>query len=322
MDDTLISVEDLCRRIVGDPAIRRRIVLLCEGDRPMVDDDRPPSPQTRRGRKQLPDADFYDACLPRSWRNLRPRFFTCGGRSDVLKAYATLLEMHSGDPINSALSPDKLFAIVDCDFSPQTIENYHFPNVDEIFHSLYDRLEVRPENLINHRIFVTGLVHKENYFLIPELQPIFDAYHAPPQYRSPKKPVTPLDLSGLYQQMAQDLCHDNDLAQHWQRAHPRVAHCTVCNDADPQTFSQDWLTAFKSTTDSMEKAALAHILLTLRKAKEYWRDAIVPPSDWPPEAEATYKDELKFAIGQFYSEHSNDPRFHISFLLSHLQQYV
>jgi hypothetical protein len=197
MNDTLISVEDLCRRIISDPAIRRRIVLLCEGDRPMVDDDRPPSPQTRRGRKQLPDADFYDACLPRSWRNLRPRFFTCGGRSDVLKAYAALLEMHSGDPINSALSPDRLFAIVDCDFSPQAIEQYHFPNIDEIFHSLYDRLEVIPVNLPKHRIFVTGFVHKENYFLIPELQPIFEAYHAPPQYRSPKKPATPLDLSGL-----------------------------------------------------------------------------------------------------------------------------
>jgi hypothetical protein len=122
--------------------------------------------------------------------------------------------------------------------------------------------------------------------------------------------------------MAQDLSQDTDLAEHWQRAHPRVAHYTACNATNPQIFSQDWLTAFKSTTDPMEKVALAHILLTLRKAKDYWRDAIVPPSDWPPEAEATYKNGLKLAIGRFYSEHSDDPRFHIPFLLSHLQKYV
>jgi hypothetical protein len=300
MDSDTISIEEFCQKILRYRRIRNRLVILCEGPRIMTTDR--PSPQSFGRMADLPDANFYRACLPRSWRDRQPVFFTCGGRSDVIAAYSTLKAIHTSDPANSYLSPDQLFAIVDCDFTPQILENYDFPDLDTVFHSLYDRLEVRPENLINHRIFATGLVHKENYFLIPELQPIFDAYHAPPQYRSPNKPATPLDLSGLYQQMAQDLSQDHDLAQNWQRAHPRVAHCTACNDADPQTFSQDWLTAFKSTTDPVEQAALAHILLALRKAKDYWRDAIVPPSDWPPEAAATYKDELKFAIGRFYSE--------------------
>jgi hypothetical protein len=315
MENDSLSLEQHCQTILKSRRILGKIVILCEGH--IQDFEGRRSPQSYRQMEKVPDANFYKACVPEDWTQNCPVFFTCGGRGNVLQTYFKLLDFHNSDPSNSYLNPEKLFAIVDCDFSPQPIQNYPFSNLDEIFHSLYDRLELNPKNIPNHRIFVTGLVHKENYFLIPELQTVFDTLPCPPQYRTSTKR---LSLSGLHQKMAQDLHQDDDLANHWLRVHQRVKDCTSCNPSTPEKFSQDWQTAFNRTIDPTEKSTLSQILLTLRKAKEYWENYVSPPIDWS-QSEQTYKDQLTLAIGRFYSKNSHNPRFHIPFLLKQLQQY-
>jgi hypothetical protein len=315
MDNDSLSLEQHCQTIRESRRILGKIVILCEGH--IQDFEGRRSPQSYRQMEKVPDANFYTACVPKDWTQNRPVFFTCGGRGNVLQTYFKLLDLHNLNPNNSYLDPARLFAIVDCDFSPQPVQDYPFSDLDEIFHALYDQLELNPNNIPSHRIFVTGLVHKENYFLIPELQTVFDKLPCPPQYRNSAKP---LDLYGLYKQMAQDLHQDADLSTHWLRAHQRVKACTSCDPSNPEKFSQDWQTAFSKTIDPIERSTLAQILLTLRKAKEYWEDYVSPPIDWS-QSEQTYKDQTTLAIGRFYSENSHNPRFHIPFLLKQLQQH-
>ena len=123
--------------------------------------------------EKLPDANFYKACVPRWWKNYRPQFFNCGDRKDVIDTYFKLLELHKEFPNNSFLTPDKLFAIVDLDLQLHKInEKYPFQDTDEIFYSLYEHAGVKEKDISQNRIWVTGLIHKEAYFLLPEIQDI------------------------------------------------------------------------------------------------------------------------------------------------------
>ena len=56
----------------------------------------------------------------------------------------------------------------------------------------------------------------------------------------------------------------------------------------------------------------------LIKAKYYWNQ-IQPPSDWSSSPQV-FRDQLLLEIGKFYSENSQNPRYHISFFLKTLFQ--
>lgn len=309
-----------CQTIRETPDISGKIVILCEGDIQSFEDCC--SPQSYRQMKKTPDADFYNACVPANWTQRRPVFFNCGGRGNVLQTYFELLNLHSDDPENSYLNPDKLFAIVDCDFQPQPIDNYTFSSIDEIFYSLYDRLDVKSQMVDSHRIFVTGFVHKEGYFLVPDLQETFDEFPSPPHYQDSSESSSKLlDLQGIYHKMAIDLTQDADLEKHWDRVHPRVSTHFPGDYSTPTQFSQDWLTKFQSCEDKEEKLDPIHTLLTLRKAKDYWENCVVPPDEYSPSSQ-TYRDNLTLKIGTFYSKNSDNPRYHIPFLLNCLRQFI
>jgi len=159
-----------CKKILGDRRIRNKIVVLCEGQGSILDD----KTVANYGKmEQWHDAYFYRKCVPNTWTTYIPIFFNCKGRSDVIQTYFKLLELHEEDAQQSYLNPNKLFAIVDLDLQSQNIDNYHFSNTEEIFLNLYQQGQVNEENAKNHRIWVTGLIHKESYFMIPELQEVF-----------------------------------------------------------------------------------------------------------------------------------------------------
>lgn len=168
-----------CEIIIGSRRIKNKIVVLCEGEGGIWDTEGRPSPQSYSKMEQMPDANFYKACVPKLWSQYRPEFFNCGDRKDVLDTYFTLSKLHDENKDNSYLSLEKLFAIVDVDLQTQNITkeySYTFSDTEAIFCDLYTELNINEENAKQHRIWVTGLIHKEAYFIIPEIQPTFDTF--------------------------------------------------------------------------------------------------------------------------------------------------
>ncbi|MGA9383295.1 MAG: hypothetical protein WBV73_31410 [Phormidium sp.] len=193
-----------CEIIIQSRRIKNKIVVLCEGEGGIKDNQYRLSPQTYARMEQMPDANFYKACVPRWWSQYKPEFFNCGDRKDVIDTYITLLKIHQQDSENSYLTPEKLFAIVDLDLQLHKIDNYIFPDTEAIFCDLYGQCKINETNADNHRIWVTGLIHKEAYFLIPDLREVFDIIS--PVYNS-----NPLVLENIYLIMADAIVNDADL---------------------------------------------------------------------------------------------------------------
>jgi len=259
----------------------------------------------------MPDANFYNACVPNTWRQYRPQFFNCGDRKDVIDSYFNLLELHNQDINNSYLTPEKLFAIVDLDNQIQNITNvynYPFSNTEDIFTHFYKKAKVNEKNIKEHRIWVIGLIHKEAYFLTPELQSVFDNFLNTPTYKGNK-----LSLEKIYIEMADDITDDADLQNNLVKISNRIDYCTGLNCSGVKELCNSWKSEFKACKNELQKNELIYNLLTLKKAKHYWNQ-IQPPQDWNSSVEA-FKDQLLLQIGKFYSENSSNPRYHISFLL-------
>jgi hypothetical protein len=62
---------------------------------------------------------------------------------------------------------------------------------------------VKEQNAAQHRIWITGLIHKEAYFLTPELQSIFDDYPNAPIYQKILR-----SLANIYMDMADAISSD------------------------------------------------------------------------------------------------------------------
>jgi hypothetical protein len=153
MDDRTALVTAILRT----PAIRNRIVVLCEGDRLVVEGDHAPSPQMYSRLENTPDSSFYQACVPRRWCGRRlPRFFNCGGRSDVLYTFSALREAHQANPTGSYLDPDRLYAMVDLDLQAEDMPVDHrhiWPTTEDVHAALYDDGSVVSDIDDRHRIW-------------------------------------------------------------------------------------------------------------------------------------------------------------------------
>ncbi|MEG4202400.1 hypothetical protein QUA20_00470 [Microcoleus sp. Pol7_A1] len=307
-----------CETIILSPRIKNKIVVLCEGKIPDIQGRK--SVQSYKAMKETQDASFYMACIPKWWRQTKqymPQFFNCGDRKDVLDTYSTLPILHEKDTTNSHLDPDRLFAMIDLDLHLQTIDNYIFTDTEAIFRNLYEKSQVKEENAEQHRIWITGLIHKEAYFLTPELQPIFENCCNEPIYQG-----NPAVLASIYLDMADELCSDLDLQNNLQRAFDRISYCSGldCMELDLDKFQDSWKHQFKSTKDVTRKHDLIIALLTIKKAKEYWRQ-IKPPADWSGN-EKNFREQLSLEIGRFYSEQSSDVKSHIPFFFKTLYEFV
>ncbi|MBD1830549.1 hypothetical protein NDI47_13310 [Microcoleus vaginatus GB1-A2] len=304
-----------CEAILQSRRIKNKIVVLCEGD--IRETQGRESPQAYKAMEQMPDANFYKACVPTWWRQKRPEFFNCGDRKDVLDTYSTLSILHEKDTTNSYLDPDRLFAMIDLDLQLQTIDNYIFTDTEAIFRNLYEKSRVKEQNAAKHRIWITGLIHKEAYFLTPELQPIFDNCCNKPIYQG-----NPAVLPNIYLDMADAICSDLDLQNNLQRAFDRINHCSGldCTELDLDKFQDSWKHQFQNTTDATQKQELIVALLTIKKAKDYWHQ-IKPFGEFSRE-DWVFREQLSLEIGRFYSEQSSDVKSHIPFFFNTLYEFV
>ncbi len=310
MSLTLDELDEHCRAILSCRLIKNRIIILCEGSIEKAEGRLLPHLYGKM--EQMPDANFYRACLPRKWRAYRPKFFNCGGRTTTIATYFRLLELHEEDPVHSYLTPEKLYAIVDLDLQVQEIADYDFSDTEEIFSDLYNQSRVNAKNADKHRIWVTGLIHKEAYFLIPELQDVFDNLLNPPMYKD-----KPLNLDRVYMDMAEAIATDTDLCDNWTRACDRVRHCATLDSTKCETLRDSWKTCFQ-TASRPEKLELIRALLTIQKAKNYWNQ-VEPPDDYSL-TDTVFRDDAMLRIAEWYSNCGKDNRHHIPFLLGMLYE--
>jgi hypothetical protein len=307
------ELEEHCETIIKSSRIKNKIVVLCEGVISKMQGR--PSPQSYKNMEQMPDANFYNACVPTWWKQKRPQFFNCGDRKDVIDTYFTLLTLHQQDSTNSYLNPDRLFAMIDLDLQVQAIDNYNFTDTEAIFRDLYEKSEVREQNAKHHRIWITGLIHKEAYFLTPELQPTFDNYLHPPIYQG-----NPAELANIYLDMAEAICSDLDLQNNLQRAFDRINYCSQLDCTEINKFQDSWKKRFKEAVDEDHKNQSIAVLLTITKAKDYWKK-IQPPVDWS-RGDRVFREQLSLEIGRFYSEQNSDLKCHIPFFFKTLHEFA
>ena len=306
-----------CEAILQSRRIKNKIVVLCEGVTPKMKGRE--SPQAYGAMEQMPDANFYKACIPTWWKQKLPEFFNCGDRKDVIDTYSTLLTLHEHDSTNSYLDCDRLFAMIDLDLQLHKIDNYIFTDTEAIFCNLYEKSQVQEQNVAQHRIWITGLIHKEAYFLTPELQSLFDDYPNSPMYQD-----NPVQLNSIYMDMADKISSDPDLKNNLniRRTLDRINHCSAldCAELDLDKFQDSWKHQFQNTTDPAQKHELILALLTIKKAKDYWKQ-IKPPGDWSGD-ERVFREQLSLEIGRFYSHQSSDAKSHIPFFFKALHELV
>ncbi len=302
-----------CEMIIKSRRIKKKIVVLCEGVISTIEGRR--SPQAYKNMEKMPDGNFYNACIPKKWTQQRPQFFNCGDRASVINTYLNLLTLHEQDTTNSYLDPERLFAMIDLDLHLQEIDDYSFADTEAIFCNLYEKSEVKAQNAALHRIWITGLIHKEAYFITPELQSTFDDYPHPPMYQD-----NPVQLNSIYLDMADQISSDPDLKNklNIERALDRINHCLNCTDLDK--LQDSWKTEFKNTSDETRKQQLIMALLTIKKAKDYW-GGIQPPVDWSGN-DRQFREQLSLKIGEFYSHQSSDVKSHIPFFFNTLHEFV
>ncbi len=309
------ELKEHCEIILKSREIKNRIVVLCEGKIPEIQGRK--SPQSYKAMKYTHDAKFYKDCIPTWWREKRPEFFNCGDRKDVIDTYFTLLTLHEQDSTNSYLDPNRLFAMIDLDLQVQPIDNYIFTDTEAIFCNLYEKSQVQKQNAAQHRIWITGLIHKEAYFLTPELQSLFDDYPHSPTYQE-----NLASLTNIYSDMADGISSDKDLQFNLRRAFDRINHCSGldCTELDIGKLQDSWKHQFQNTTDAAQKHELILALLTIKKAKNYWKQ-IKPPGDWSGD-EKNFREQLLSEICGFYSRQSSDVKCHIPFFFKALHEFV
>ncbi|WP_293149452.1 MULTISPECIES: hypothetical protein [unclassified Microcoleus] len=314
------QLKEHCKMILESRRIKNKIVVLCEGVISTIDGIK--SPQAYKNMEKMPDANFYNACVPKWWTQQRPQFFNCGDRATVINTYLNLLTLHEQDTTNSYLDPDRLFAMIDLDLHLQEIDNYSFPDTEAIFCNLYEKSQVKAQNAKQHRIWITGLIHKEAYFITPELQSIFDDYPNSPMYQD-----NPVQLNSIYMDMGDKISSDPDLKNNLniQRSLQRINHCLNCTDLDK--LQDSWKTEFQNTSDETRKHQLIRALLTIKKVKnekqpehDYW-EKIKPAGDFS-RGERVFREQLSLKIGEFYSHQSSDVNCHIPFFFKTLHEFV
>jgi len=314
-----LSAEELeqhCQQILEDRRIKDKIVVLCEGEIKDVDGRR--TPQAYKRMEQMPDANFYKKCVPKFWNDKpRPQFFNCGNRKDVVDTYCKLRQLN--DTQESYINIEKLFALVDLDIQLHKINNYHYSDTEQIFNALYKETQTRKQAASKHFIWVTGLIHKEAYFITPDIQSVFNDSLLDPQYENDL-----ILLEKLYLKMCHEIIKDLDLKNNYTQVINRIDYCEYLDCCDIEILITSWENEFKQAiiaVDEQRIRELVFLLLTIRKAKEYWNQ-IEPASYWSSGTER-FREQLSLEIGEFYSKQDwNNPDNHIAFFFKTLHEFA
>ena len=180
------KTEQLVQFLLSEKTYSNRVLVLCEGELSGSLADLNIQEKTiRRYSRSLKtakqhDAHFYGKCMPNWWQaegKKLPEFINAGSRSQVLATFFKIIDLSKRNPQDYHLNPKKLFALVDLDIQSQPLsvdsnsQPYNlFQETEDIFKALYEQGNFKGLATYSNHIFVTGLIHKEAYFLLPELQ--------------------------------------------------------------------------------------------------------------------------------------------------------
>ena len=283
------ELQQHCQAIITLSERKHGIFILCEGN---INEIKGRVDKYRR-LETFPDANFYKACIPTWWIEKRPTFVPCGDRKDVIDSYFSLRDL--------GFNVEKIFALVDLDLQTYPLIDYHVPDTEALFSLCYQKGKFQKLETKKHKLFITGLIYKEAYFLIPDLQSLFD--HYPTGILVNGKP---LNLASLYKTMAEALTPDKNLSANFGRACDRINHLEVLDCSSLTGLQQSWLRAFQSASEP-EKSQLIYALLTIHQVKTYWKS--FKPRDAVPQER--FEEQLTLAIGQFYAKQPRESEHHL-----------
>ncbi|MCY1061509.1 hypothetical protein OV142_40845 [Nannocystis sp. SCPEA4] len=223
-----------------------------------------------------------------------PRFYNCGGRSQVINTFFSLLEAHHAQPEDSYLSPDKLYALVDLDLGPERMpDGYVYATTEDVHAALYSNGLLNADLDSRHRIWTTALVHKEAFFVLPGIDRA---------WRTDSVPFLnggPLVLRDVHVEAARRLEKDADLAGNFATLVARLKRFAVegLDCSSPSGLGDSWLAAaLRASTDGYE--LIVRALLAVAKIKPIWGQVEPDPglnSSLSPEV---YREQLVLKIGQ------------------------
>jgi len=288
--------EEFCRKILHLRRIKGCIVVLCEGDVAYIEVH---TPQQMRKLESLPDANFWRAAIPQWWRNKKPVFIPCGDRNSVLQTFRRLKEIHEQDRENSYLSPEKLFALADLDIQSADLSeiSQHFQNTEELYHKMYEGFIVNQKVITDEHIILTGWIHKEAYFLEPDLQSLFDSSDYQLTFYGDK-----LQLDEIYKEMAANIPEEGDIRNHYAVVQTRIKKLMEWKTGSPLQLAELYMDEFGNTANNYaEKRKLTESLFTIKKAKPCWRKISISHT-WQESSEESLRDALVLEIGRFWSE--------------------
>ncbi|MBD2159579.1 hypothetical protein H6F46_02610 [Limnothrix sp. FACHB-1083] len=325
------EIEDMAQMIYSSSAIRKKAVVLCEGAPSWDKLKRTPRSRKEAGLAEekeykksgkLSDSSFYLNCLPRYLRAEKcPQFFSCGSRSNVIDIFHQLLDLHCEDPpSDSYLDINKLFAIVDLDLEEKPIRGSIHQSIEAIYQSIYGNRS-GSLNLIDHRIYTTGLIHKEAYFMLPELKhEVFDVC-AGLRYCNGV-----FDLNKIYLDLIQSISKDNRIKKHFSIVRERLKGYLSpqeIEELDPiklqeilENKFQEHLPFDWSNLDSNEdfRKILTSAVLLIAKAKdEAWKKIT---DDSGSEDFYYFRISMEGKIATYFSTHHETVKdFHIMEIL-------
>ena len=281
-------------------AIKNRIVVLCEGDRNYL---KVKTPQQYRKLDEYQDAAFWKETIPRWWRERKPVFIPCGGRSQVLKIREILLDLHYEDESNSYLCPEKLFVLIDLDLQRAIIDNDSNYDTEQLYYDLYQNGLINSQAIAEHKTIVTGFIHKEAYFFEPDLQAFFDNGQYKISYQNKQ-----LSLTDIYRDMLLKIENDEDLNGNFETAIVRIKDTLSITPSDCAELQNELNIIFNDPKiNASNKRQVIEAILSIVKSKPFWENEIVIASkeDLPEEYLLTpeeYRDNLMLNIAKFYAD--------------------
>ncbi|MEV9642996.1 hypothetical protein [Aliarcobacter butzleri] len=287
--------------ILNSARIRGKYVFLCEGDISNIFDNNIHSPSSLRKLEHLPDSSFYKKCLNTNIQKYKlPSFFNCAGRTDVIKVYHKLLELvdeEESQGRSTYLDKEKLFVIIDLDLQNSKVDETLY--TEDIYLSLYDETKIIQTEIISHKVFVTGLIHKEAYFLLPIFQDVIENYKIQLKYGNSQ-----ICLPTIYQEILNDSYADRDLNSNLSRVLDRFSQHKLNTIDDLVSLANQ-----KLNQNELE------YLFTFRKVKPYWERITSEESSDDEKLREQIVAEIASKISTL-----NDNNFHLTAIFNKIIQ--